>query len=129
MSRGGQALVEFALVTPILLGLFLGGADVAYLYLRNGLAQRAVQNVADRAAITLDVSPAGDPFVADEADRAGCLTFDYSLGFPDGGHAPGDRVSAGLGCSFDDLFGPRTLDVAATAVVPMDDTPSASPSP
>ena len=50
MNRHGQALVELALVTPILLMLLVGGADLARWGASQWSAQRAAGNIADAAA-------------------------------------------------------------------------------
>jgi uncharacterized membrane protein len=65
----GQALVEFALVIPIVLLVVLAGADIARWTAAQSGAQRAAGNIADAAArTTTDLSD----FIAVELEHAGC---------------------------------------------------------
>lgn len=113
----GQALVEFALVMPIALGLFLGGAELAVVGFHQELAQRAAGTLADMVAITPAMA-ADDPAVTDEAHRAGCATFSAAITWPDDSAEPGDRVAVALECHFASLTtSDRLVTAAATAVV------------
>jgi hypothetical protein len=65
----GQALVEFAMVIPIILMLVLAGADIARWTAAQSGAQRAAGTIADAAArTTADLSD----LVAVELEHAGC---------------------------------------------------------
>jgi Flp pilus assembly protein TadG len=66
----GQSLVEFALVLPIMLFLFLGFGEAAFLYSRIHAAQTAADTLADVAVQSPGES--WNSIVQDELDRAEC---------------------------------------------------------
>jgi len=116
--KRAQTLVEFALVLPIMLTLFLGACSIGYIGLHVALLQHATDNLSSIAAATADRP--SEAVIRDEADRAGChepVTF--TLTWPDGGHEPGERVAVSLSCRIPDLLdnGGRDLSASSTAVV------------
>lgn len=116
--RRGQTLVEFALVLPIALGLFLGAAELGYTGMHVLMLQHSTDNLSAVAAATADRP--SEAVIRDEAGRAGChepVTF--ALTWPDGGHEPGQRASVSLSCRLPDLIdsGGRDLSASSTAVV------------
>lgn len=125
--RRGQALVEFALVVPIILFTFLGMAEVGFLFADQHGWQRGADVLADAAAIRVATEP-GDSWRAgwqaladDERARAGCNPPDVS--FPDGGQDPGQRVQVSWTCDYRPritagLWPGLRATIRSTAVIP-----------
>lgn len=107
MREKGQAIVEMALITPILLLLLLGIADVGSMALRANVAQGAAQTVAG-----LEALDAPRYRVTDALERAGCATGKLVVLRVD----PEVRVT--LRCPYVSLTSilPSVIEVQATSV-------------
>ena len=100
--------MEFALVVPIILFLFLGMAEATFLFSDRHIAQRAADVLADIAAERIAVDPAGwqagwDTLVDQEAARIDCANHSANVTFPDTTNEPGDRVVVELRCKYEPL--------------------------
>ena len=136
----GQALVEFALVLPILMLMLLGFGEAAMLFATRQGYQNGADVMAQWAASEMAEKPGEswksgwNKVVNDEQARADCDA-DPAISFPDGGHLPGDRVLVRWSCRYTPrLSGPiagLTVTVDSEAVVPgvlLPPSPSVSPS-
>lgn len=94
----GQALVEFALVLPVMLVLLLATTEAGLLVLRVQGAQQAAVVLADWEA--LHVGTAGYPDI--EAQELGRATCDgtTAITWPDGTQTPGSRVVVSVSCAY-----------------------------
>lgn len=106
MSGRGQSLVEFALVLPLLLFLFLGFAEAAFLVATRHAQQTGADVLAAAAAERIASEGATwqtgwQPLVAEEADRAGCAAATVGVEFPDETSGPGDRVVLTWSCPYE----------------------------
>jgi len=98
-------LVEFALVVPIILFLFLAMAEAAFLFSDRHLAQRAADVLADSAAERMASQPGeswrvGWDALVDEEVTNICADHRADVTFPDETHNPGDRVVVELRCEY-----------------------------
>lgn len=105
-SDRGQALVEFALVLPVLMLVLLGFAEVAFLAATQHGYQNGVDVLAEWAASEMSEQP-GESWqtgwgqvVRQESDRTGCGDLAPDVSFPDGTHAAGDRVLVRWACHY-----------------------------
>ena len=115
-----QALVEFALVFPILVVAFLGMGEAGFLF----ASQHGYQSTADVLAswaayhVSEVPGPSWDAVAGSETARTGC---DGSpvVSWPDGGQASGDRVAVELACHYSPKITsnvwPGGLDVSVQA--------------
>jgi len=105
----GQAVVEFAIVTPILLLLLLGAFDVGTLMLEREVAQGGAQTIADLAASGILED---DPLILSEVARC-CADADWSITYD------GPLVLASLTCAHASptTLMPDTFVATATAVL------------
>ena len=126
--RRGQALVEFALILPIMLVLLLGFAELALLFgdrvgFQNGtdvLAQWAAEEMASHPGESWKAG--WQRVVREEAERVGCVGDGPDVSFPDGDHLPGDRVLVEWACTYQPRLsgdiGVLKVHVQSEAVVP-----------
>jgi hypothetical protein len=133
----GQALVEFALVLPLLMFILLGFGEAAFLFaVRHGY-QNGVDVMAQWAAHEMSETP-GESWqanwarvVSEEQARTGCDATPV-VSFPDVTHGPGDRVLVDWPCHYRPrltmIWDGLTVSVESEAVVPSSATPSPSPS-
>lgn len=110
--EGGQAIVEMALITPVLMALLVGAADVGFIGLRIGVAQNGANTVAELAA-------RDEGGIADVMDRA-C---------PEGTRdtdRDGHVMTVTLRCPYRSITTllPDTIVVKASAAVPPDPIPA-----
>jgi hypothetical protein len=136
MTRG-QALVEFALIFPILAATFLGMGEAGFLF----SAQHGYQNEADILASWVAIrgheDAAWHQLVVDERDRTGCDGEPDVSWFDDdmGDHHPGSRVLVSLTCHYSPRITgnvwPDGLDVSvqSEAVIPGSPAPEPTPTP
>lgn len=105
--KRGQALVEFALVLPILIFMLLGFAEVAFLVATQHGYQRGADVLADVAVERMRTMPgeswqAGwEQLVNEEGVRAGCSNPNVEVSFPDMTHQAGDRVVVTWSCAYE----------------------------
>jgi hypothetical protein len=105
----GQAIVEMALVLPILLFVLLGFAEVGFLFAARDRYQNGVDVLTELAAA--DRSDAWRNKVQSEDDRVGCHDGQPDVTYPDGGQAPGSRIRLVWTCHYRPVFVPM-LNVA-----------------
>lgn len=128
MRLPGQALVEFALVLPLLMMLLLGFGEAAFLFSSQHAMQNGVDVLASWAAQEMAVQP-GESWKADwarvvreESDRTGCDDLNPEVIFPDGTHDPGDRVLVRWNCHYEptitSFWDGLAIPVESEAVVP-----------
>jgi hypothetical protein len=129
----GQALVETALVLPVLLLLLLGIIGTGYLFHRQLIFQNGVDVLAQLAAGT---GPRSDwhAAVVSENQRTGCHAdpLEPTLTYPDGGKAlPGRRLLATWACHLKTgwLFDGLPVTVSAEAVLERANPAAPEPSP
>lgn len=124
-----QALVEFALVLPVLMLVLLGFGEVGFLMSAQHGWQRSADSVADAVAAGL-AAPELAALVAAERTRTGCAS-DPVVTFPDGTD-PGARVLVGWTCWYQPrltrLFDGLPVTVESVAVLPGAPSPSSAPS-
>jgi Flp pilus assembly protein TadG len=119
VTERGQAIVEFALVMPIMLTILLGVAGVFYLDLSTRKMQQGVDILAQLAA----QSPSWTAKVADENVRANCNAspLQPEVAYPDGGKKPkkGDRIRLTWSCHLRTrwLFDGAPITVESEAVI------------
>jgi len=131
-SRAGQALVELALVLPLLLVLLLGAIDFGRVFFGYVAVTNASRVAANYAATHPDAWALGNDAQQDEyaqlirdagADNCGLYDSDEppAPAFPDGSRELGDRVRVDLTCEFEmvnpfiePLVGPFTLSASST---------------
>jgi hypothetical protein len=131
-SRGGQAMVELALLLPLLLVLLLGAIDFGRAYFGWIAVTNASRVAANYAATHPDAWALGNDAQQDEyiqlirdagADNCGLYESDEPPppAFPDGSRELGDRVRVDLTCEFEmvnpfiePLIGPFTLSASST---------------
>ena len=94
-GQRGQAIVEFALIMPILMLILLGIGEITFLAAWGHNSQQTADVLADIAASRM--TPDNEswrsgwtPVAAEEIAHAGCESVDVT--FPDGTHRYGDRV-------------------------------------
>ncbi len=132
-GQRGQAIVEFALIMPILMLILLGIGEITFLAAWGHNSQQTADVLADVAASRM--TPDNEswrsgwtPIAADEIERAGCESVDVT--FPDGTHRYGDRVRVRLACTYHwhltDALGGIPQHFEAEAVVR---TPIPTPAP
>ena len=124
VSRG-QALVEAALVMPVLLFAFMAMAELAFLVSASYGWQRGADVLAQAAAVRVAQNPgeswkAGWTAISNQEEaRAGCGTPDVE--FPDGTQA-GGRVEVSWVCDYDAIlvhgFSLPATTVTSVAVIP-----------
>ena len=136
----GQALVEFALVMPILMFMLLGFGEAAILFAQRWGYQNGVDVMAQWAAVDMSASPGEswksgfNRIVDEEAEQWGCLDQDGpEVSFPDGTHEAGDRVLVAWDCTYEPKLTPALgievpIRVESEAVVPYVAPPAPSPS-
>lgn len=123
----GQAIVEFALVLPIMLFILYGVIEMAWMFQTSLAWQRGVDVLADAVAIRVANNPGEswnsgwNELVNDE--RAKTRTCgDATVTFPDGSQEAGDRVTVAWACSYEALTGVlpdiETV-VESTSVIPL----------
>ena len=102
VSGRGQALVEFALVLPLLMFLLLGFGEVAFLVATQHRYQNSADVLAQSVAIAIANGPgweaAWDAVVHDEQARVDCAA-SPGLAVPEGTD-PGDRVLVTWRCDY-----------------------------
>lgn len=115
MAERGQALIEFALVTPIMLTILLAVVGVFYL----DLSHRKMQNGVDVLAQLAATDPGWRSKVADEDTRAKCNGGQPEATYPDGNQAPGSRVHLTWNCRLQTrwLFDMTPITVTSEAVI------------
>lgn len=114
MSQHGQALVEFALVTPLVLAGGLGAADLG----TAGLEMYVLQNAATTvAALVAQGLPEDDQRIQDELLRCGCALV-YVMD-----DAPRWVVELSRHHTTFTTLLPDTLTATASAVAPQEDAP------
>lgn len=121
-AQGGQALVEFALVTPILLSMLLGFGEAAALVAQRDAWARLADDVAGYVAHhpADDAQALWDRVREPERCAQGTLVLDW----PDGDEwASGAILRAVVTCPYSPRIAPGLFDglpvsAAATAVVP-----------
>ena len=128
--RRGQALVEFALIFPIMLVLLLGTVEVGFYLLQVQLSQNGVAVLSDLAAASTNwKSRTNDE---DRRTRCHAKPLQPDVAYPDGGDAPGDRILLTWHCHYDTLIAadifPNGINysVSAEAVI---GGPNVTPSP
>jgi Flp pilus assembly protein TadG len=125
--RSGQALVEFALVVPVMLFTFLGMAEAGLLFAKADAWQRGADVLAEAAAIRIATEPAEswrlgwESLANDEQAKASCGEPDTT--FPDETQEPGDRVTVTWNCIYSpilvrDLWAGLVTTISSTAVIP-----------
>jgi len=125
-DNGGQAIVEFALVLPLLMLILLGFAEASIFSISVHSWQREADILADAASFDrLD-----QRVVADEDTLRGCGDLNPSLSYPDGSKQPGSRVRVTLRCRYrpalwNDFPGP---EVTMTGEAVISSTGSSAPS-
>jgi Flp pilus assembly protein TadG len=139
VSRLGQAVVEFAVVLPLIMVVLLGFGETAFLVATQHAFQNGADVLAERAAFEMSSSPgeswkAGwQAVVADEDERTGCGDTSPSVALPDGTHGPGDRVLVVWHCHYTPHitsgWGGLPVTVQSEAVVPGSIAPPATPTP
>jgi hypothetical protein len=128
----GQALVETALVLPVLLALLLGIIGTGYLFHRQLIFQNGISVLAELAAGN---GPRSDwhAKVVSENTRTGCNAspLDPDLTYPDGKALPGNRLVATWHCHLHTgwLFDGLPVTVSSEAVLQRANPPEPSPSP
>lgn len=132
MTHHGQAIVEFALVLPIIMLLLLGVIGTGYLFHRQLVFQNGVAVLAELAA---DNGPRQDwhSKVVSENERTGCHAqpLEPDVSYPDGGKAlPGSRILLTWHCHLQTgwMFDGLPVTVSAEAVLERAN-PQPSPSP
>lgn len=134
---GGQALVEAALVLPLLLLIVLTTIEAGFLFMAWQVDRNAAAVLADVAAIRISTDP-GDswrarwqPIANDELHRTGCASADVT--FPDGTRNTGDRVAVTLDCRYAPHavpgWGGLRLRPSAESVIPPTIAPAPSGTP
>lgn len=136
----GQAIVEFALVLPLLLFILYGMLETAWLYNVSLAWQRGADVLADAAAVRLATRPgeswnAGWNELVNSERTKTRYCGSATVTFPDGdGHEPGDRVTVSWTCNHHALTGAipdLTMKIESTSVIPLTaptPEPSAEPS-
>lgn len=123
--RRGQALVEFALVFPVLCFAFVGMGEAAFLFsAQHGYQSEAdvlAQWAADHPADVISADQAWSGVVASESTRTGC-DGTPAVTWPDGTQIAGSRVALALTCHYQphitsNLWTGLPVGVAAEAVV------------
>jgi len=113
----GQAIVEFALVMPLMLTILLGVIGVFYLDLRARDFQNGVDVLAELAAS----DPGWQAKTASEDERVACHAnpVQPDVSYPDGGAAPGDRILLRWACHLRTrwLFDGLAVTVESEAVI------------
>jgi TadE-like protein len=134
VSARGQALVEFALIFPVLIFAFLGMGEAGFLFAAQHGYQSEADVVAQWAAINGPGNASWDRIWSDEAARTGCDGRPV-VTYPDGNASPGSRILVKLDCHYSPRItsnvwpGGLTVSVQSEAVVPGATSPPASPSP
>jgi hypothetical protein len=127
----GQAIVEMALILPILLFVLLGFVEVGFLFAARDRYQNGVDVLTELAAA--DRSDAWRNKVQSEDDRVGCHDGQPDVTYPDGDQAPGSRIRLVWTCHYRPVFVPMLnvavaveseALIAGSAPIP---TPSPSP--
>lgn len=138
-EHGGQSLVEFALVLPLLMLLLLGFGEAAFLAATQHRFQNAADVLAQWAAFQMADTP-GESWqagwaqvVSGESARTGCGDLNPQVSFPDGTHGPGDRVLVQWHCHYQPrlttVWEGLPVNVQSEAMVPaLATTPTPSPS-
>ena len=115
-QRGGQAVVEFALILPVLMAVLLGVAWLTQLNVHRPMFQSGIQVLTDLAA--RDGTGAWHSKVGSEDARTKCNGGQPDVLYPDGNQDPGSRVHLIWHCSFMSVFGYTTpVDVQWEAVI------------
>lgn len=127
MRTRGQAIVEFALVAPILFFTLLAFGELGRAFAVAHIWQRSADVLADSAAVRIATQPGEswrsgwEALVRDEQARSTCD--DPDVTYPDGTNQPGDRVQVGWTCQYQFLlfngvtFPPTRIE--SVAVIPL----------
>lgn len=125
-GSNGQAIVEAALVMPLMLLILLGVVGVFYLDLQTRRMQEGVDVLAQLAAN----DPGWQGKVAGENDRTRCNAnpLQPDVTYPDGGRAPGNRILLTWHCFLETkwLFDGTPITVEGEAVIGKQPEPSPS---
>jgi hypothetical protein len=131
----GQALVEMALVTPILLAILLGLGEAASLYAARTTYQNAAETLASWLAGHEGVEgEEWEAVAASETARVGCDA-SPSIAWPDGAPGPSTRLVVSLSCPYvpritSNVWHGLVVGVEASSVTPAaTPTPAPTPSP
>ena len=102
VGQRGVALIEFALVLPLLLAIGVGIVYYGYAYVLKAAVESAAQNAAQEAVA---LSPLGDDYSTERVlERARSVAL-ASMDWLPGGVEAATSVSAASRCEASDLFG------------------------
>jgi hypothetical protein len=129
MRQKGQALVEAALVIPLMMFILLGVFGVFYLDLQHRSMQNSIDVLADVAALRHDDS--WHSLVGEEDVRSGCHADPQQpdVEYPDGNAEAGSRILLRWHCTLRTnwVFDGSKITVEAERVI--GPTPTTAPSP
>ena len=114
IHRKGQAVVEFALILPLLMAVLLGVAWLTQLNTHRPIFQNGIAVLTELAA----QDETWRSKVGEEDARTGCNGGQPDVVYPDGNQDPGSRVQLTWHCSFMSVFGyPTPVRVQWEAVI------------
>jgi Flp pilus assembly protein TadG len=127
MRTRGQAIVEFALMLPMLLSILLAIAGMAYLI----VSRHDYQNGADvLVVLASDGTGSWHSAVAGENDRTNChATSEPELTYPDRGASTGQVIQLTWTCYFRYVAPFDNLPVTVRSEAVLRPTPTPTPAP
>lgn len=117
LREKGQGIVEFALLLPVMLSIFLGMVAVFYLDLSRDRMQDGIEVLAQLAS--QDASDSWRSLVGSEDARTGCNGGQPVVTYPDGDSAPGHRILLSWHCRLETrwIFDGLPVTVSSEGVI------------